>query len=227
MGFADVIAGKMQQESERVERARAEFNYKSVQSWISQGSKVLDVGAWACYLGEMLRDRKRCDVLSLDVIDVNKTGMPFQKFDGRNLPVEDRSYDVVLLLYVLHHAADDEPLLREAGRVLRDRGLLLVAEDCVDTLWDKILTEGFHIWLWLVARMTRDGKFRTGNQWQARFPETGFHVRETISLGHHLGRFLWPNNVLYVLEKESAGHTAGTPSPKVSSRNFRNSSPLS
>jgi SAM-dependent methyltransferase len=203
MGVAKAIAGKMQRESERVERARADFNFRSIQSWLPQGSKVLDVGAWACYLGQLMRDHKDCQVLSLDVIDANKTDMPFQKFDGRNLPVDSRSYDVVLLLYVLHHAADDGPLLAEAGRVLRDRGRLLVAEDCVDTLWDKILTEGFHVWLWMIAGMSRDGRFRKTGEWQAKFRKAGFQVRETIPLGHHIGRSLWPNNVLYVLEKEA------------------------
>ena len=77
-------------------------------------------------------ERKGCEVLCLDVVNVNKTDIPFQVFDGRALPVEARSYDVVLFLYVLHHAADDQPLLDEARRVLRDGGCLLIAEDSVD-----------------------------------------------------------------------------------------------
>ena len=206
MSLASSIAAKMQQDAVRVEKARAEFNFRSIQSWLSQGASVLDVGAWSCYLGELLRDRKRCDVLSLDVVDANKTGMPFQTFDGTNLPVESGSYDVVLLLYVLHHAVDDRPLLQEARRVLRERGRVLVAEDCVDTLWDRILTQGFHVWLWLVAKMPCSGKFRTRGQWQAQFRNSGFVIRETVPLGHHIGRTLWPNNVLYVLEKEPAAN---------------------
>ena len=61
--------------------------------------------------------------------------------------MEARSYDVVLFLYVLHHAADDQPLLDEARRVLRDGGCLLIAEDSVDGLWNRVLTVGFHIFL--------------------------------------------------------------------------------
>jgi SAM-dependent methyltransferase len=206
MGLGKVIAGRMQRQSELVEKARAEFNFRSIQSWLPQKSRVLDVGAWACYLGQLLRDRRNCEVLSLDVIDANKTSMPFRKFDGKTLPVDSGSYDVVLLLYVLHHAEDDEPLLREAGRVLRDQGRLLVAEDCIDSLWDRILTEGFHVWLWLIAKMSRDGTFRTNDQWKVRFRKAGFNVLETVPLGHHLGRVLWPNNILYVLEKMPVRH---------------------
>jgi SAM-dependent methyltransferase len=142
-----------------------------------------------------------CEVLSLDVIDANKTDMPFQVFDGKTLPTDSGSFDVVLLLYVLHHAADDQPLLDEAHRVLRDGGRLLIAEDSVDGLWNRVLTVGFHVYLWLATRMSCDGAFRTTSQWQERFRNAGLEIRETISLGHHLGRLLWPNNVLFVLEK--------------------------
>jgi SAM-dependent methyltransferase len=118
------------------------------------------------------------------------------------VPVAARSYDVVLFLYVLHHAADEQPLLDEARRVLRDGGVLLIAEDCVDGVWNRILTVGFHVWLWLITRMGCDGRFRTTSQWQMHLHEAGFELVETTFLGHHLGRLLWPNNVLFVLQKE-------------------------
>ena len=203
MGFGQVIAARLKSEAERVERARAEFNFSSIQAHVPQACKLLDVGAWSCYLGPMLRDRKGCEVLCLDVVNVNKTDIPFQVFDGRALPADARSYDVVLLLYVLHHAVDDQPLLDEARRVLRDDGCLLIAEDSVDGLWNRVLTVGFHIWLWLVTRMSCDGRFRTTGEWRKRLHATGFEVVEAIFLGHHLGRFLWPNNILFVLRKDS------------------------
>ncbi len=153
MRIGQVIASRLQRESERVEKARAEFNFRSIDAQVPRGSKVLDVGAWSCYLGPLLRERKGCDVLCLDVVDANKTDMPFQVFDGKALPVDSRSCDVLLFLYVLHHAADDQPLLDEARRVLRDDGCLLIAEDSVDGVWNRVLTVGFHVWLWLVTRI--------------------------------------------------------------------------
>src|SRR5579872_887282 len=120
MQVKQLIATRFQNKAEQVEKARAEFNFSSIRGHLSNGSKVLDVGGWSCYLGELLQSRMSCDVLSLDVVDANKTDLPFQVFDGKTLPVESGSFDVVLLLYVLHHAAEDQPLLEEAGRVLRD-----------------------------------------------------------------------------------------------------------
>jgi SAM-dependent methyltransferase len=145
-----------------------------------------------------------CEVLSLDVVDVNKTSLPFQVFDGKTLPVDSRSFDVVLLLYVLHHASEDQPLVTESRRVLRDGGSLLIAEDSVDGLWNRVLTVGFHVYLWLVTRMGCDGTFRTTDQWRARFERAGLEIKQIIALGHHLGRTLWPNNVLFVLSKKAS-----------------------
>ena len=79
----------------------------------------------------------------------------------------------------------------------------MIAEDSVDGLWNRVLTVGFHIWLWLVTRMSCDGKFRTTGEWRKRLHTAGFEVVETILLGHHLGRLLWPNNILFVLRKAS------------------------
>ena len=153
-------------------------------------------------MGELLRDRLACEVLSLAVVDANQTNMPFQVFGGKTLPVDSGAFDVVLLLYVLHHAVEDAPLLDEARRVLRKGGRLLVAEDSVDSLWNRILTVGFHVWLRIVARMSCDGEFRKRDEWRELFRAAGFQVKEAAWLGHHLGRRLWPNNLLFVLEKE-------------------------
>jgi len=199
--FKVVIEENVAKRVEALERARGEFNFRSIQPYIPLGSKVLDVGAWSCYLGELLRDRTECDVLSIDVVNANKTSMPFLLFDGRKFPVDPKSFDVVLLLYVLHHAQDETVVLEEARRVCKDRGSVIIAEDMVDGIWNRFLTLGLHVWLKLVAKMGWDGEFRPIPEWQGRFYKAGFNVDWTIQLGHHLGRRFWPNNILFVLSK--------------------------
>ena len=197
--MAAAIRKTIETKVEALERARAEFNFDSIQPYVPRGSRVLDVGAWACYLGELLKDRLGCKVLSVDVTDANKTSMPFQLFNGKTLPVESGSFDVALLLYVLHHAQDDDVLLREVRRACSDEGCVVVAEDLVDGLWNRFITVGFHIWLKLVSGLGWDGRFRKTLEWRTGFERAGFQVDKEIFLGRHLGRRLWPQNVLFIL----------------------------
>ncbi len=186
----------------RVEVARAAFNADTVGPCVPHGSRVLDVGAWDARTAALLRDERGCDVLAVDVVDKNVTDVPFGLFDGITLPVADGSRDVVTLLYVLHHAADDLALLREARRVLAPGGRVLVAEDMVQTAAQRLVTVGFHVWLWLWTWMGWAGQFRRFDAWTARFAEAGLRVVERRELGSHLGRALWPKNVLFVLQAD-------------------------
>src|ERR1017187_6166324 len=45
----------MQRESARIEKARAEFNFRSIEALIPRGFRVLDGGAWSFYLGQLLQ----------------------------------------------------------------------------------------------------------------------------------------------------------------------------
>ena len=183
------------------EVARARFNARTVGPAVPEGSRLLDVGSWDARTAALLRDERGCDVLAVDVVDKNATDVPFATFDGSSLPAEDGSRDVVTFLYVLHHADDDLALLQEAARVLRPGGRIVVAEDMVETRTQRAITVGFHIWLWLWTWMGWDGQFRTKREWGERFGEAGLRVSETRELGPHLGRLLWPRNVLFVLER--------------------------
>jgi SAM-dependent methyltransferase len=52
-----------------------------------------------------------------------------------SLPLSSRSFDVIVALDVLEHLDDDETGLREAARVLRPGGVLLVTVPALPSLW--------------------------------------------------------------------------------------------
>ncbi|MCE9574731.1 MAG: methyltransferase domain-containing protein [Deltaproteobacteria bacterium] len=185
--------------SEVIRTAHTERVYAQLAPHIPDASRVLDVGAWDGRLGRLLRDRKRCDVILTDVVDKNATDLPLRVFDGTTLPLDDGTRDVVLFVYVLHHAADDLALLREARRVCAAGGRVVVAEDQVETRRERIITIGFHVWLFTVTLMGWRGQFRRAEAWRARFAEAGLTVDEVVPLGAP-GR-LWPKNMLLIARR--------------------------
>jgi SAM-dependent methyltransferase len=180
---------------------RMEFNYASIEGHIHNGASVIEIGSWDCLFPRLLRDRKGCKMLCVDVVDKNETDLPLRLFDGRTLPLEaGEKFDVVTLLYVLHHASEDEVLLREAVRACAPTGCVLVAEDMVETWFESIITVGFHVVLLLATGMGWSGRFRKMKTWEARFDQAGLRIKQVVFLGHHIGKWWWPKNVLYVLQ---------------------------
>lgn len=180
---------------------RYEYNYQTVSPYIAPNSRVLDVGAFTCRLGELLANRLNCQILNLDVADYNETSLPFMVYNDLepSFPIPDSSFDVIIFLYVLHHASDDWKLLQEAKRVCSENGVILVAEDLVDGLWDRTITIGFHLLLkWLIG-LGWSGKFRPIREWEKYFSAAGLKIEKIQYLGPHLGQALMPKNVIFVL----------------------------
>lgn len=106
-------------------------------SYLSPGQRVLDIGAGTCQVTDVLL-QNNLNVVPLDVHNIScvPTVVP-TLYDGRRFPFEDGSFDVALLLCVLHHIPTWENTLREAARVARQ---IVIMEDVYDAIWQKYAT---------------------------------------------------------------------------------------
>ncbi len=81
-------------------------------------SSLLDVGCGDGSLARQLAIKTDAErVCGVDVLLQPSTTIEISSYDGRHLPYEDRSFEVVLLSDVLHHAQAPVELLRECLRV--------------------------------------------------------------------------------------------------------------
>lgn len=92
---------------------------------IPANSKVLDVGSGDGRLARLIADKRPdISIRGIDVRQRNDATILVETFDGRSIPYDENSFDVVMFVDVLHHADDPMTLLREAVRVAR-RAILI------------------------------------------------------------------------------------------------------
>jgi ubiquinone/menaquinone biosynthesis C-methylase UbiE len=146
------------------------------------GERVLDVGAGTMEVAQELV-KAGMIVEGVDVIDINVTNLTLKKFDGLQLPYDDNEFEVVLLLYVLHHMPREKQaeLLAECLRVASR--VVLVAEDVYENRLELEMVKMFdRTNAWLAKEMALPLSFRKEREWREMFNKIGFGKVEARSI---------------------------------------------
>lgn len=134
---------------------------------------VLDVGCGNGFIAHHLSGLLGTNVVGLDVGTSTSARINYLPYDGRHFPLQDRTFDAVLLCYVLHHAQDPRLVLNEVSRVLREGGLAIIYEDMPAMWWDRMVC-------WTHDRQWRSRTgpctFQLEHGWRKTFRLAGFQV---------------------------------------------------
>lgn len=176
-------------------RFRARGKAGLIAPMLSRNDRILDLGAAEGFVAEHLADRLGLEAELADVADMNRTSLPHRVYDGRTLPFETNSFDVVVIVYVLHHADSASAVLKEAVRVARRRVIIL--ESTYRKRWERRLLIKIDQFLnWLRSQGTMEEgplDFRTYREWIDHFRELGFRIAARRDLGgfiHHRALFV-------------------------------------
>jgi SAM-dependent methyltransferase len=146
---------------------------------IPNAYEILDVGCGNGFIAHHLAGLPGSYVLGIDVEGRPEAPVNFRRYDGRQFPVGDRSFEAVLFCYVLHHAQDVTAILRELKRVLKDDGSVVVYEDLPATWWDRLLCD-VHNRQW--RGRTGECTFRGEAEWRDTFQAAGFEIVQERAL---------------------------------------------
>jgi ubiquinone/menaquinone biosynthesis C-methylase UbiE len=166
---------------------RSRWTFRHVRQFIKREDRVLDVGAGDCRLCLLLQKRVGCEIVPVDVENFNATDLPLTLFDGKHLPFPDYSFDVVLLIFVLHHAKDAKACLEEARRVARRS--VVVFEDLTTGLWDRFMFRNFHRWLAWSEKISYPYREWRPAQWTELARSLDLTQAAANRLGRQLGVF--------------------------------------
>jgi len=179
----------------------APIEFRRVEQFIEKGERVLDIGAGGGWTGELLADMKESEVVLLDVKDFNHSKLPLVVYDGNKMPFDENSFDVSLLLFVLHHCEDPAAVLKEAMRVSKR---VIVIEDTFYTRWGKMVAcindVVTNIPSFFVSKggMHLPFQFKKISEWRELFK--GIGIRLTYAEQRRLFGLL-PQKTLFVLDK--------------------------
>jgi SAM-dependent methyltransferase len=157
--------------------------------------RVLDVGSGDGFVDLLImRRRPGLEISGIDVVMRGRAHIPVEHFDGITIPFEDDSFDVVMLVDVLHHTETPLDLLREAKRVSRDG---LVIKDVTTGAPDR-LTRATLVGMDWVGNARHDVplpyNFFTRTQWEEAFDELGLAESQRRE---RFGLYPWPATLLF------------------------------
>lgn len=174
---------------------------------LAPGSRVLDYGSGTGLVSRWLADRRGVRPVLADLVDYRnrRPDLPFLKMDDPfHLPVPDRAYDAVMLLFALHHNPYEAQgkVLAEAARLAGRR--LIVLEDtpfnrvdrAFNVFWDKALN--------LRHGVPTPLSFRSVDEWEGMFMEHDLKVVHVESYRPKWPTLMTYHHTLFVLEREDA-----------------------
>lgn len=184
-----------------IQRVRGRRKYGRIREWVKTAphDRILDLGAAEGYVGLAAWHDVRARVVLADVVDMNRTQLPWVEVDGKTLPFNSDDFDLIVLYFVLHHAEDADALLRQC-RTVAPRAIVVesVFESGSERKRLRFLDR-------LVNRLRSGGKmkpqesfleFRTAAAWRDAFADAGFRVEAERHEGGWLHR-----KVYFLLER--------------------------
>jgi len=109
---------------------------------LEPAASVLDIGCGEGYVLDELAARGVVNLQGVDIVDIRRhKDHAFSLYDGETLPFPQRSFDLVVLSFVLHHVPNEKKLalLDEALRVSRAK--VVIVEDTPSTAFDRFMNQ--------------------------------------------------------------------------------------
>lgn len=166
----------------RLGENRARFLISFFEDQLPKKAKILDVGAGVCNISRQLSQNGH-SVTPLDIQNLSMvSGLDPLLYDGGKIPFKDNTYDVGLLVTVLHHVVEAEYLFDETVRVSKK---VVVIEDVYDSWLHKRLTFFFDSLLNLEF-IGHPHNNKTDNEWKLFFAERGLKLVSERAMGSYL-----------------------------------------
>lgn len=143
------------------------------QNFIPKGAKLLDLGCGSGIVAKAFQDFFQAKVVGVDIKDQRILYIPLEIINGKTLPFPEKSFDAVLISYVLHHSDDPVALLKEAKRVGRE---IIIYEDLPEDFLAKIYCKIHGLTFNKFFQKGNNASFKTSREWEEIFQKMGLRI---------------------------------------------------
>lgn len=162
--------------------------FSHIKKYIKKTDHVLDFGTGEGYVAAQI-EKFGAKVTKLDIENFTADGSPVVLFDGVHAPFADKSFDVSVCTFVLHHAEDQDGVIKELKRLTSK--YIIVSEDVVNTGLDKFLS-WTHSQYSKLRYHSKEMSFKSAEEWKDFFIKHGLKVVAESKMSRKVRSPLYP-----------------------------------
>lgn len=172
---------------------------------IRPGQKVLDVGSGDGEVAIRIKKKIDIDVIGIDVVARSTNQIPITMYDGKKIPFDDESFNVVMVCDVLHHTEQPLECLAEIVRVSDSH--IVIKDHLCENYWSYLILR-FMDWVGNAhIGVSLPYNYYSRSQWEEAFKELNLSVvkwDEDIQLYRQPLQFVFGRRLHFValLKKE-------------------------
>ena len=131
--------------ADRIMAHRTRSLFGRVRPHLPSAGIIADIGSGTGHNAEEVRRRTALAVREFDVADLHWVGPGAVIFDGGRVPVDDGTFDGLLMLFVLQYVDSPNELLSEVRRI--SRGPVIVVQSVYRGWWGRMVL-GLREFVW-------------------------------------------------------------------------------
>lgn len=154
---------------------------------------LLDVG---CGTGEvahgLISHKSYLRVHGVDILERKTTKIPVTTYNGEIIPFSDNSFDIVMLVDVLHHCTDQHKTLDECIRV--SKGHLLIKDHIANTKYSHL---ALRLMDWVGNRahgVSMTYRYNSRQEWDSMLEKHDLKIENEIK---DLPLYPWPFSIFF------------------------------
>jgi SAM-dependent methyltransferase len=166
--------------------------------YLRNSKKVLDLGASCGRLAnELSKKLPNIDFVGVDTYVQPKTFIPIKRYNGKEIPFPDNSFDCVIIIDVLHHDENPTVILKEARRV--SKKYILIKDHFWNNKLDFLLLKYADYIGNKPYGVALPYNFLRISDWKSMIKETNLKITKSLKFRYNI---IDPcKHIIYLLEK--------------------------